>query len=174
MKTKEMSDSYLSFKLDGEVFAAHVGKVLNILEMQRIMKVPRSPDYMLGVINLRGSVLPVVDTRIKFGIEATEFTKNTCIIVLELNMDGQEIFAGAVVDSVQEVLDISDDQIDPPPSIGNKYRSEFIRGMGKVDEEFIMILDIDKIFSSDELTILSQATEKSGEKEQEVTKQVQE
>ena len=153
-----MSDSYLSFKLDGEVFAAHVSKVLNILEMQRITKVPRSPGYMLGVINLRGSVLPVVDTRAKFGMGAVEYTKNTCIIVLEIEMDGKDIFAGAVVDSVQEVLDMTEDQIAPPPSIGNKYRSEFIKGMGQVDEEFIMVLDIDKIFTSDELSILAEAT----------------
>ncbi|MFO7939967.1 MAG: chemotaxis protein CheW [Bacteroidales bacterium] len=144
-------DSYLSFKLGDEEFAAHVGKVLNILEMTKITEVPKSPDYMKGVINLRGTVLPVVDTRIKFGMTPTEYTPNTCIVVMEVEMEGDTIQVGALVDSVQAVLELDEGQIQPPPSIGSKYKSEFIYGMAKIDERFIMLLDMDKVFSADEI-----------------------
>jgi purine-binding chemotaxis protein CheW len=170
-------NSYLTFKLGEEEFAAHVSKVLSIMEMTKITKVPKSPDYMQGVINLRGQVLPVVDTRIKFGMSPTEFTQNTCIIVMEVEMEQDSVQVGALVDSVQEVLEIEDDQIQPPPSIGSKYKSEFISGMAKVEEEFIMILDMDKVFSAQELIdvqssleMSKQAAKASQEKEKEENK----
>lgn len=151
-------DSYLSFKLGDEEFAAHVGKVLNILEMTKITEVPKSPDYMKGVINLRGTVLPVVDTRIKFGMTATEYTPNTCIVVMEVEMEGDTVQVGALVDAVQAVLELDEAQIQPPPSIGSKYKSEFIYGMAKVDERFIMLLDMDKVFSADEIVNVKEKT----------------
>ncbi|HKK63241.1 MAG TPA: chemotaxis protein CheW [Bacteroidales bacterium] len=151
-------DSYLSFKLGDEEFAAHVGKVLNILEMTKITEVPKSPDYMKGVINLRGTVLPVVDTRIKFGMTPTEYTPNTCIVVMEVEMEGDMVQVGALVDSVQAVLEIDEAQVQPPPSIGSKYKSEFIYGMAKVDERFIMLLDMDKVFSADEIVNVKEKT----------------
>lgn len=144
-------NSYLTFKLGEEEFAAHVGKVLNILEMTKITEVPKSPNYMKGVINLRGSVLPVIDTRIKFGMTPTEYTPNTCIVVMDIDMDGDSIHVGALVDSVQAVLEIDDAQILPPPSIGHKYRSEFIEGVANINETFIMILNMDEVFSSEEV-----------------------
>ena len=144
-------NSYLTFKLGEEEFAAHVGKVLNILEMTKITEVPKSPDYMKGVINLRGSVLPVIDTRIKFGMTPTEYTPNTCIVVMDIDMDGDSIHVGALVDSVQAVLEIEDTQILPPPSIGHKYRSEFIEGVANINDSFIMILNMDEVFSSEEV-----------------------
>jgi len=144
--------SYLSFKLGDEIFAANVSKVLNILEMTKITKVPKAPDYMKGVINLRGAVLPLIDTRIKFGLSATEFTANTCILVLDITIGDETLQVGGLVDAVQEVLEIEPHQILPAPNIGNKYHSEFICGMYKASEEqFIMILDMDKVFSADEL-----------------------
>lgn len=149
-KTKKI-DSYLSFKLGDEVFAANVGKVLNILEMTKITKVPKSPEYMKGVINLRGTVLPLIDTRIKFGMTPTEFSTNTCILVLDVDLEGESVHVGALVDSVQEVLEIDEKEMEPPPSIGNKYKSEFIVGMAKNGEEFIMVLNMDLIFSLSEL-----------------------
>ena len=160
-KNKEELKSYLSFKLGDELFAANVAKVLNILEMTKITKVPKAPKYMKGVINLRGAVLPVIDTRIKFEMEETEITKNTCILVLDINMDNDSIHVGALVDSVQEVLEIEKEEIEPPPSIGNKYKSEFIDGMAKLNDEFIMILNMDRVFSTDELTSLKVSTEKA-------------
>jgi purine-binding chemotaxis protein CheW len=152
-------DSFLSFKLDQEIFAINVERVLEILEMKQITKVPKSPDYLCGVINLRGNVLPVIDTRIKFGLSATEFTVNTCIVVLHISFENEFLTIGALVDSVQEVLDIKDDQFQIPPTIGLKYRAEFISGMYKIDEQFIMLLDIDKVFSPDEIVEVKESKE---------------
>ncbi|WP_243373053.1 chemotaxis protein CheW [Geotalea sp. SG265] len=143
---------YLTFTLDEEVFALDIGKVREVLDYTTVTKVPQTPDFMRGVINLRGNVVPVVDMRLKFGIDATENTVNTCIIIVEVAVDGEITVLGAMADSVQEVLDLEPDQIEPPPRIGTRMRTDFIRGMGKRDEQFIMILDIDKIFSGDDLT----------------------
>lgn len=168
-------NSYLTFKLGEEEFAANVSKVLSIMEMTKITKVPKSPEYMQGVINLRGQVLPVVDTRIKFGMSPTEFTQNTCIIVMEVNVENEQVLVGALVDSVQEVLELNDEDIQPPPSIGTNYKSEFISGMAKVDEKFIMILDMDKVFSAKELEDVQTSVERgkqeatSADKETEVS-----
>lgn len=154
-------NSYLSFKLGEEEFAAHVGKVLNILELTKITEVPKAPTYMKGVINLRGTVLPVIDTRIKFGMTPTEYTTNTCIIVLDIDVDGETIQVGALVDAVQAVLEIEKGKIMPPPSIGSKYKSEFIEGVANIDEKFIMILDMDAVFSTEDVTDLLTKTEET-------------
>ncbi|BDX39357.1 chemotaxis protein CheW [Tenuifilaceae bacterium CYCD] len=152
-KTSKIN-SYLTFKLGDEEFAAHVGKVLNILEMTKITQVPKAPDYLKGVINLRGAVLPVIDARIKFGMPETEYTTNTCIIVLDIDLDGESVHVGAIVDSVQAVLEIDNNQIMPLPTLGSRYKSEFIIGMAKIDEKFIIILNMDAVFSIDEITSL--------------------
>jgi purine-binding chemotaxis protein CheW len=152
-------DSFLTFRLNNEIFAAGVDKVLEILEIPKITHVPRSPDYMRGVINLRGNVLPVIDTRSKFGLEPTADTINTCIIVMNLAIDDQQISIGAVVDAVQEVMEISDNDIQPAPSVGSRYKAEFIQGMVKYNDQFIMKLDVDKVFSSDEANILQTVSE---------------
>jgi len=154
-------NSFLSFKLGEEEFAAHVGKVLNILEMTKITEVPKAPEYMKGVINLRGTVLPVIDTRIKFGMTPTVYTTNTCIIVLDIEIEGESIHVGALVDSVQAVLDFDESQIMPAPSIGSKYKSEFIEGVASIDDKFIMILNMDAVFSSDELTNIQDKTKET-------------
>ncbi|HCY00671.1 MAG TPA: chemotaxis protein CheW [Bacteroidales bacterium] len=156
-------NSYLSFKLGEEEFAAHVGKVLNILEMTRITEVPKAPEYMKGVINLRGTVLPVIDTRMKFGMSPTEYTANTCIVVLDIEVDNEAIHIGALVDAVQAVLEIDRNTIMPPPSIGSKYRSEFIEGVANIDEKFIMILNMDAVFSTEDVTSLKTKTEETEE-----------
>ena len=155
-------NSYLTFKLGDEIFGANVAKILNILEMTKITKVPKSPPFMKGVINLRGAVLPLIDTRIKFDLGETVYTTNTCILVLDIDMNGESVHVGALVDSVLEVIEIDDDQIQPPPSIGSKYKSEFIEGMAKINDEFIMLLNMDMIFSTQEMTLLR---ESSGEVE---------
>ncbi len=153
MKESEIN-SYLSFRLGEEEFAAHVTKVVNILEMTRITKVPRTPPYMKGVINLRGMVLPVIDTRLKFGMEATEYTDNTCIVVMDLNMEDEIVHVGALVDEVVAVLEIEENEIKPPPSIGSTYNSDIITGVASQDDKFIMILDMERIFSTDEINKL--------------------
>ncbi len=143
---------YLTFKLNDEVFALDVAKVREILEVTNITKVPQTPDFMRGVINLRGSVVPVIDMRLKFGMSRTEQTVNTCIIVVEIDMDGDTTVLGALADSVQEVVELEPDRIEPAPHIGARLNTEFIRGMGKIDDHFVMILEIDKLFSAKELT----------------------
>jgi purine-binding chemotaxis protein CheW len=147
-------NSYLTFKLGDETFGANVSKILNILEMTKVTKVPKAPNFMKGVINLRGAVLPLIDTRIKFDMGETSYTTNTCILVLDIDMAGESVHVGALVDSVQEVIEIDDASIQPPPSIGSKYKSEFIEGMAKLNDEFIMLLNMDLIFSTDELSLL--------------------
>jgi purine-binding chemotaxis protein CheW len=159
-------NSYLTFKLGEETFAANVSKVLNILEMTKVTKVPKAPPYMKGVINLRGAVLPLVDTRSKFEMSPTEFTPNTCILVLDININGESVHVGALVDSVQEVIELDDSQIMPPPSIGTKYKSEFLEGVAKVGEEFVMILDMDLIFSTDELSLLKESVSEEQQEQQ--------
>jgi purine-binding chemotaxis protein CheW len=147
------SSTFLSFQLGRELFALNVAKVLTILEMKPITKVPNSPEYLRGVINLRGNVLPVIDMRIKFGMEATEFTTNTCIIVLSVDIEGETIQLGILVDSVDSVIDIKSSEIEESPTIGTKYKVEFIQGMYRLPDGFIMLLNIDLIFSNDELLV---------------------
>ncbi len=149
----------LTFKLEEEVFALDVAKVREILEMTTITKVPKTPDYMRGVINLRGSVVPVIDMRFLFGLNQTEQTVNTCIIVVEVNLDGETLVLGALADSVQEVVELDADRIEPAPTIGTKLNTDFIRGMCEVDGHFVMILDIDSVFSSGDLSALAQTEE---------------
>lgn len=142
---------YLTFRLEEEVFALDISQVREVLDFTAITKVPRTPEFMRGVINLRGSVVPVVDMRLKFGMSRTEQTLSTCIIIVEINIDGDRLILGALADSVQEVIELGPGQIEPAPRIGTRLDTEFIKGMGKRDEQFIIILDIDKIFSMDEL-----------------------
>jgi purine-binding chemotaxis protein CheW len=158
-KQSNITYSYLTFKLGEEQFGIHVSQVLNILKMIKVTEVPKSPAYMKGVINLRGSVLPVIDIRIKFGMPEKEYTNNTCIIVMDLDMDGETTYLGTIVDEVLSVHEIEEKQVEPPPSIGEKYKSEFIYGMAKVDESFIMLLDMQKVLSVDELQEVIEKTE---------------
>jgi purine-binding chemotaxis protein CheW len=148
---------YLTFQLGDEVFALDVSNVREILELTTVTKVPRTPEYMRGVINLRGSVVPVLDMRSKCGLGRTEKTVNTCIIVVEVSLEEEKMIMGALVDSVQEVFELEPGQIEPVPRIGTKLNTEFIKGMGKKDDRFMIILDIDKLFSQEDLTILQRS-----------------
>lgn len=142
---------YLTFKLDSEVFALDVATVREVLDFTTVTKIPRTPEFMRGVINLRGSVVPVVDLRLAFGMSATEKTVNTCIIVMEVRLEGETAIIGALADSVEEVIDLEPEQIESPPKLGTSIRTDFIRGMGKRESHFLMILDIDRVFSADQL-----------------------
>lgn len=148
---------YLTFRLEEEVFALDISQVREVLDFTAITKVPRTPEFMRGVINLRGSVVPVVDMRLKFGMSRTEQTLSTCIIIVEINIEGERLILGALADSVQEVIELGPGQIEPAPRIGTRLDTEFIKGMGKRDEQFIIILDIDRIFSMDELASVAVA-----------------
>jgi len=148
---------YLTFKLDSEIFALDISQVREVLDYTTTTKVPRTPDFMRGVINLRGSVVPVVDMRLKFGMPPTEKTVNTCVIIVEINVDNERIVLGALADSVQEVIDLDPGSIEPAPRIGTRLRTDFIKGMGKRADQFIIILDIEKVFSADELALVNEA-----------------
>lgn len=155
---------YLTFRLGDEVFAIDVANVREILEYTTVTKVPKTPDYMKGVINLRGSVVPVLDMRQKFGMEGIQKTIDTCIVVVEVSYDNEEIVIGALVDSVQEVFELEAENIEPAPRIGTHVKTEFIKGMGKKDERFIIILDSSKVFSAEELAQVAQIEENRPEK----------
>lgn len=161
MSVAEMMDTtqFLTFSLGDDVFAIDVIKAKEILDFTEVTQVPQTPDYMLGVINLRGSVVPVIDMRRKFNMEIVDRTRNTCIVVVEVDVDGDSVTVGALADSVCEVIDLSATQIEPPPRIGTKLNTEFIKGMGNIDDRFVIILDIDKVFSVDDLTMAKNLTE---------------
>ncbi len=153
-------DPFISFKLGEEYFAISVSQVLNILQLVQITKVPTAPDYMKGVINLRGTVLPIIDIRMKFGMDPIQYQRDTVILVLNVIIENEKVDAGILVDSVKEVFEIKKDEIMPPPGIGSKYKSKFIEGIYKMsDEKFVMLLDIDKIFSSDEVVMLKESVD---------------
>jgi len=151
----EEASKYLTFKLADEEYGVEILKVREIMGLMDITAVPRMPVYMKGVINLRGKVVPVVDLRLKFGLDEIEHTEQTCIIVVDV---GKEI--GIIVDTVSEVLDITGDQIEPPPSMSGSVDTSFIMGMGKVGDAVKILLDINKVLTTDELTdIASTATD---------------
>ncbi|MBQ3689998.1 MAG: chemotaxis protein CheW [Bacteroidales bacterium] len=162
------TNSYISFMLGEEYFAINVGKVLNILQLVQITKVPTAPDYMKGVINLRGTVLPIIDVRMKFGMEPIEYKRDTVILVLNVEIEGEVVNAGILVDSVKEVFELQQEEIMPPPGIGAKYKSKFIDGVYRMsDEKFVMLLDIDKVFSTDELVMMQDTAESEESKKAE-------
>ena len=148
------TEQYLTFKLGVEIFAIEITKVREVIDFAGVTKVPGTPEYMRGVLNLRGSVVPVIDLQMKFGMGTTKKTVNTCVIIVEVPMEDGVTQLGALADSVQEVVDLEQSQIEPPPRIGMNLRTEFIKGMGKSGDQFIIILDIDKIFSEEELNIV--------------------
>lgn len=145
-------NQYLTFTLAGEQYAVEVYKVKEVLEYTTVTRVPRTQEFMRGVINLRGSVVPVIDLRLKFGLGATEKGVDTSIIVLELEIAGDTVVLGTLADAVREVINLDESQIEPAPQIGAKISTNFIRGIGKQDEHFIIILNIDRIFTEEELS----------------------
>ncbi|WP_420265883.1 chemotaxis protein CheW [Candidatus Magnetominusculus dajiuhuensis] len=142
---------YLTFVLDEETFAIDISKVREVLEYTTVTRVPQMPSYMNGVINIRGSVVPVVDLSVKFGMRQFEKTVNTCVIIVEVMIGKTQTVLGAVVDSVQEVMELEADNIEPAPSIGTALDTNFIKGMGKRNDRFTIILDIDRVFSTDDM-----------------------
>ncbi|MEO5357258.1 MAG: chemotaxis protein CheW [Nitrospirae bacterium YQR-1] len=153
----EENNQFLTFKLGDEVFAINIMKVKEVLEFDTITKVPRTPGFMRGVINLRGSVVPVIDLRLKFSMSETQKTVNTCIIIVEVSIEGQSTALGALADAVDEVVGMDSANIEEPPKIGTTLSGDFIAGMGRKDDSFVMILDIDKVFSLEELSLLKVA-----------------
>ena len=147
-------NQYLTFTLNDEHYAVPVSKVREVLEYTRITKLPRTASFMKGLINLRGSGVPVIDLRLKFGMDETPVAKDTAIIVLDVEGTEGSVIVGALADAVHEVVEIAADKVEPAPRFGTKLAAEFIKGVGKRDDAFIIILDIDRIFNSDEVAML--------------------
>ncbi len=150
-----LAGKYLTFKLAAEEFGLEILKVQEIIKMMDITKVPRTPDFIRGVINLRGKVIPVIDLRLKFGMETKETTDKTCVIVVQVKRAGAVVIMGTIVDEVSEVLDVTAEQIEPPPEFGTSVDTAFILGMGKVGKKVIMLLDVDKVLSAGELAAVA-------------------
>ncbi|MFM2482516.1 chemotaxis protein CheW [Celerinatantimonas sp. YJH-8] len=141
----------LSFVLDGDSFGTEISCIQEVLEYHKVTAVPRTPDYMLGVINLRGQVVPVVDLRHIFHMEVTEPTIDSCIIIVKIIIEGEETALGVLADRVKEVVEFNLDEVNPPPRIGNRVNSYFIQGMVQHDDEFIILLQLERVFSSEQL-----------------------
>jgi purine-binding chemotaxis protein CheW len=152
---------FLTFLMANEKYGLEILKVREIIGMMDVTPVPTTPAFVRGVINLRGKVIPVVDLRLKFGMEAKEDTPRTCIIVVQLARAAQEMIMGIIVDEVSEVLDISQDQIEPPPSFGADIRTDFILGMGKVNQRVVTMLDIDRVLTEREIALVEGSAEKT-------------
>ena len=150
------NNQYLTFVIGDEIFALDIGSVREVLELTSITRIPRTPNHMRGVINLRGHAVPVLELRSKFGMVSTEDTVNTCIIIVEVSMNDETTIIGTLVDSVREVFEMPPESIEQAPRMGTAIKSEFIRGMGKQDDRFVIILDVDRIFTADELAEAAQ------------------
>lgn len=154
---REEESQYLTFLLGGEMFAIGILHIKEIIEYGHLTEVPMMPGFIRGVINLRGAVVPVVDLSARFGKTRTALTRRTCIVIVELHGGGENQVLGVVVDAVSEVLEIPPADIEPPPAFGTRIRSDFIQGMGKVNGRFVIILDVGRVLSVDELALLEQA-----------------
>src|SRR5581483_1828641 len=153
----ERTNQYLTFQLAGEVFAIGILAIREILEYTSLTAVPMMPTYVRGVINLRGAVVPVLDLLVRFGKTPAEGTKRAGIVIVEVTTHGERQVFGVVVDSVNAVLDIPASEIEPPPSFGARIRTDFIQGMGKVNDRFVVLLDVDHVLAAEEIALLGEA-----------------
>lgn len=145
------SDQYLTFTLGDDVFALEIARVREVVDYTTITRVPRMPDYLCGVINLRGNVISLVDLRLKMGMTAIKNREESCIVITEVKMEEEALQVGVIMDSVREVIELAPEQIEPCPKLGTGLNTGFIRGMGRQQDEFVMILNIDRVlFSAEE------------------------
>lgn len=160
MSTAKITETarYLTFRLGDELFAINVFKAREVLDLSHITRVPTAPGYLRGVVNVRGNAIPVVDLRAKFGLPQAADTLNTRIIVMELQVDGEPIVVGGLADAVHEVLELEPHEINDPPTLGLRWRTDLILGMGRRDDRFTIILDIERVFSSDDLVALAESS----------------
>ena len=157
--SNEQIHQYLTFVLSGEVFAIGILAIKESIEYAHLTAVPMTPPYVRGVINLRGSVVPVLDLSVRFGKEASPVTKRTCIVIIEIHHGGERHDVGVVVDTVNAVLDIPVGDIEPPPSFGARIRTDYIQGMAKVNGRFVILLDVNQVLAAEELLALAEAGE---------------
>lgn len=157
---------YLTFDLKDDIYGLNIISIKEVLDNRDMTQLPKTPNFMRGVINLRGQVVPVIDLKLKFGIEETLFTVDTCIIIVEVELeDSSHTLIGVLADSVREVIELQPDEIDPPPKIGTGVDSEFIYGMGKYNDDFIIIINIKRLFTITELTNVADVAEVAVEQE---------
>lgn len=154
LKAKE--GKYLTFSLGGEVYGLEILKVQEIIGIMTVTRVPRTPEFVRGVINLRGKVIPVVDLRLKFGLDGVKDTERTCIIVVQVSKEDTSVTMGVIVDEVSEVLDINASQIEESPEFGGQVDTDFIMGMGKIEKKVVMLLDVDRVLTGGEIEAVSQ------------------
>jgi len=153
----EREGKYLTFTLAGEEYGIGILKIKEIIGMMPITFVPQTPNFVKGVVNLRGKVIPVMDLRLRFGIDAMDYTDRTCIIVVEITGDTGNIMIGVVVDTVSEVLNIKGEDIEDTPAFGTKLDTDYILGMAKTDGGVKILLDIDRVLRTDEISLLEKA-----------------
>lgn len=153
----EIVQQYLTFMLGKEIFAINILNIKEIIEYNQLTEVPRMPAFIKGVINLRGAVVPVVDMSVRFGRASNPITRKTCIVIIEVDYEDEQHVVGVMVDAVNEVLDIPTSEIEPPPSFGAHIRADFIQGMGKVNERFIILLEVNKVLSVHEMAEIAGA-----------------
>jgi len=155
MTTKDAAASaqYLSFQVAGESYAVGVLQAREIIEYSTVTRVPQAPAAVRGVINLRGSVVPVVDLAVKFGLPASEIGRRTCVVIVECTIEGEAMVMGVMADAVNQVLDLGPTDIEPAPSFGTRVRTEYLKGMGKLEQGFVLLLDMDKLLSAQEAAV---------------------
>ena len=159
--TVSRTHQFLTFRLGAEVYAIDVASTREVIDFANITPLPKTPEWIRGVVNLRGNVIPVLDLKLRLGIGVTERTKNTCILILELLLEGEPLVLGIVADAVQEVLEIDAAQIAPPPRPTAKASTAYIRGMGRRAEGMLIILDVDRVFGSSQVDLGVDCVEKS-------------
>jgi len=154
-----MINTYLSFVICGDLYAVNVTKVLEVLQKEQITKVPNAPSYIRGIINFRGDVVPVFETRIRFNLPERADEQPYNIIVLDVS-EGNDMFRlGAVVDKVKDVITIDDAEIKPVPTMSHEFNTDFLSGIFRLKEEFVMLLNVEKVFTSDELVVIQKSKE---------------
>lgn len=151
----EEQQQYLTFMLGGEIFAIGILRIKEIIEYGQLTEVPRMPEFIRGVINLRGSVVPVIDLGARFGKQPSNISRRTCVVIIEIEHEGEQQVVGVMVDAVNEVLDIPPEQVEPAPNFGANIRADFIQGMGKVEGKFVIILNVNHVLSLDEMSTLA-------------------
>lgn len=157
------SDQHLTFVLSNEEFAIPVMTIKEIIEYGQLTNVPMVPDFVQGVVNLRGNVVPVINLATKFGLDVSAINKRTCIIIMDAQLDGDSVVMGVVVDKVLQVIEIPEDNIEPSPTLGSTIRTDFIKGMGRIDDNFIVILDVVQVLSAEEIALMGEMNKKEKE-----------
>src|SRR5258706_5663173 len=141
----------LTFLLAGDSYAVSILRVREIIEYEEVTRVPNMPPSIRGVINLRGAVVPVVDLAVRFNAGESRLTKRSCVIIVEVDVDGAHLVVGLMADAVSQVIELPAADIEPPPSFGTRVRADFLQGLGKIGKSFVLILDIDRVLSNEEV-----------------------